>query len=135
MAMRLFLVDDDPDDQEIFDMALQSIDSAIQCTVANDGLEALQKLQSDTSFQPDYIFLDVNMPRMNGVECLKQIRKMKLAEHSCIVMYSTTLDDRVMEESKQSGVKDFMTKPSTLTALKDKLRKQLSLTDRRNGIG
>ena len=58
-----FLIDDDIDDQEIFGLAIKEIDYSIQCTFANDGAEALQKLSTTAlNFLPDYIFLDLNMP-------------------------------------------------------------------------
>ena len=61
----VFLVDDDPDDQVLFVDALERIDPSITCLKANDGYEALSILKR-LSFPPDIIFVDMNMPRMNG---------------------------------------------------------------------
>ncbi len=123
--MQLLLIDDDPDDQEIFCMALQSIDSTVQCTTANDGIEALQVLQSEKSFEPDFIFIDINMPRMNGIDCLKQIKELGIAEGADMIMYSTTSDPRIIELSKKLGASDFMIKPASLTLLQEKLTEKL----------
>lgn len=65
----LVLVSDDPDDREIFCETMQSIDPAIKPIVANNGIEALEYLNQRTPL-PDFIFLDVNMPKMNGREYL-----------------------------------------------------------------
>ena len=124
-ALQLLLIDDDPDDQEIFCMALQSIDSTIQCTTANDGIEALQVLQSEKSFEPDFIFIDINMPRMNGIDCLKQIKELGIAKRAEMIMYSTTSDPRIIELSKKLGASDFMIKPASLSHLQEKLTEKL----------
>jgi CheY-like chemotaxis protein len=71
--MQCLLVDDDLDDQEIFLMTLEKINKNIKCLTANNGVEALSLL-TQNSFVPDYIFLDVNMPKMNGIECLRSIK-------------------------------------------------------------
>jgi CheY-like chemotaxis protein len=121
-------VDDDADDQEIFCMALESIDATIRCTTANDGIHALQVLQSDKFFKPDFIFIDINMPRMNGIECLKQIKELGVSNGAEMIMYSTTSDPRIIELSKKLGASDFMIKPASLTHLQEKLIKKLGYT-------
>ncbi|MGN6419597.1 MAG: response regulator [Pseudobacter sp.] len=115
-----FLIDDDLDDQEVFEMALQRIDSNYSLSVAHDGVEGLQKLTSD-DFVPDFIFLDINMPRMDGMQCLPELRKLKHLRQSRIIMYSTTNDDRVREASQQLGADEFMVKPSRLNLLVSQL--------------
>ncbi len=66
---------DDIDDQEIFTLVLKSVNPSINCVTANDGIEAVTKLMTEASFNPDYIFLDLNMPRMSGKEYLQEIKK------------------------------------------------------------
>ena len=120
-TIHIYLVDDDLDDQEIFQMALREIDENIQCTPANNGVEALEKLQYDVSFTPDYIFIDMNMPKMNGMDCLRQMRSLNRLKNTKIIMYSTTSDARLIDASQQIGASDFMIKPSNLTILKEQL--------------
>ena len=112
-----FLIDDDQDDQEIFSMALQKVDVPIVCVVASDCGEAIKKLSKDTSFNPDYIFLDLNMPRMNGKECLKEIKKHAHLKDIPVVMYSTSLKTSDIEETKKLGAIEFITKPSSIPTL------------------
>lgn len=112
-----FLVDDDIDDQEIFALALERVDIAIRCTVANDGIEALEKLRGNELFMPQYIFLDLNMPRVNGKQCLAEIKKDSRLGHIPVIIYSTSSDPRDVEETRQLGAAAFITKPSKISDL------------------
>ena len=115
------LIDDDSDDQEIFGMALAKVSMSICCIVANDGHEAIEKLHTDDSFIPDLIFLDLNMPRMNGMQCLKEIRKLDRLQDVPVIVYSTSSELKDFMESKQLGANDYLTKQSSLSALISKL--------------
>jgi len=112
-----FLIDDDLDDQEIFCMALDEVNPAIQRVIASDGEEGIQKLNRDPLSPPHYIFLDLNMPRMNGIECLKEIKKIKHLEKTKIIIYSTTDAMNVREVTRALGADDFIVKPPSLTKL------------------
>lgn len=116
-----FLIDDDIDDHEVFEMALHKIDDNFIFSVARDGVEGLQKLKADDDFIPDFIFLDINMPRMDGMQCLPEIKKLRHLQHSRIIMYSTTNDEKVRQASQQLGADEFMVKPARLTLLVNNL--------------
>lgn len=118
--MQYFFIDDDTDDQEIFGIAITEADPDASCIFANDGIEALQKLR-DTSFLPAGIFIDLNMPRMNGSECLTAIRQIKRLDSIPVYMYSTSSDPRLMAECLRLGAADFIVKPPGLKALTDRL--------------
>ena len=111
---RWLLIDDDLDDQEIFCMAAKDVDENIECLCENGGIEALAKLTSDVSFVPDCIFIDVNMPRMNGRQCLIEIKKINRLAAVPIYMCSTSSDANVIADTKRLGAVDFIVKPSTL---------------------
>lgn len=113
-----FLIDDDLDDQEIFSIAVQEVDPTIVCFFSNNGSDGVSKLSQSNSFVPDYIFIDLNMPRMNGVECLTQIKKMAHLSQSEIILYSTSIDKKSQAESMSLGVTRFLTKPVDLGKLK-----------------
>jgi len=114
------LVDDDDDDKEIFCLALQKVDPSIDCTTARDGREALSILNNN-SFVPDYIFLDLNMPLMDGKECLKEIRKRGHLNHIPVIIFSTSAADKDVEETKRLGANSFITKPPLVATLAKKL--------------
>ena len=96
------LVDDDPDDQEIFCLALQEIGKNLECIIANGGNQALEMLNSNKALIPDFIFIDVNMPGMNGIDCLKHIKDLEHLKESEVIMYSTTSSQKIIEKSKGS---------------------------------
>ena len=110
------LIDDDIDDQEIFNLALNQLDEKIECQIANDAIEALDRFRSDPSFVPGHIFIDVNMPRMNGIECLKEIKKLSHLDSAEVFMYSTTSDPRVIGITGDLGAR-FIVKPSSVDSL------------------
>jgi CheY-like chemotaxis protein len=83
-----FLVDDDVDDLEIFTLAVEDLRINVNCVTAADGIDALEKLRNDEAFVPDFIFLDLNMPRMNGKQCLLEIKKIERLSSTPVIIYS-----------------------------------------------
>jgi len=103
------LVDDDPDDQEVFLNALSDVSASALCLVAADGDRALEILHNEETI-PDYIFLDLNMPRMNGFEFLAAMKKSKILKDIPVIVYSTTSQPTQIEKAKKLGAADFFTK-------------------------
>jgi CheY-like chemotaxis protein len=103
------LVDDDPDDQEVFLTALGDISSTVLCLVAPDGDRALELLHNEETV-PDYIFLDLNMPRMNGFEFLAAIKKSRILKDIPVIVYSTTSQPAQIDKVKKLGATEFFTK-------------------------
>jgi CheY-like chemotaxis protein len=114
------LVDDDDDDKEIFCLALQKVDPSIKCVTASDGREALSILDEEP-FVPEYIFLDLNMPLMDGKECLKEIKKRNHLKHIPVIIFSTSSAGKDIEDTKKLGAKSFITKPPLVETLAEKL--------------
>lgn len=111
-----FIAEDDPDDQELFLEALKGIDERSVCVTAFDGQQLLDKL-ANSLIVPDIIFLDLNMPKMNGKECLKLIKENSLINHVPVIIYSTSDDKNEMTEALESGAAFFLQKPSSFEAL------------------
>jgi CheY-like chemotaxis protein len=78
-------------------------------------------LNANTACTPDYIFIDVNMPKMNGVDCLRMIKNIDRLKYTRMFMYSTTAEGMALEKSRELGADDFIIKPSSASALKEKL--------------
>lgn len=112
-----FLIDDDEDDQEIFALALKDIDPMISCVVANDATEALDKLARGEGFIPDYIFLDLNMPRISGKQCLIEIKKQEHLNHIPVIIYSTSTSPYDKQDTQELGATAFLSKPPHLEDL------------------
>jgi DNA-binding response OmpR family regulator len=120
-----FLIDDDDDDQEIFSLAVSNIDDQIKCVTANDGVEALKMLNQDTQFKPNFIFLDLNMARMNGKDCLVELRRMDRLKDVPVIIYSTSSEQRDIQETRQLGATDYIVKPPSMTMLEKRLEQVL----------
>lgn len=116
-----FLIDDDPDDHDIFKMALNGISDSLKCVSATDGADGIEKLSSDKSFVPDYIFLDLNMPRIDGKECLREIRKMVHLDSVPVIIYSTSSASNDIAETKKLSASGYIVKQPRLDLLKQKL--------------
>jgi CheY-like chemotaxis protein len=122
----LYLVDDDIDDQEIFMSAVNEIDSSIKCVSIDNCEEAIEKLKTDKYNLPDIIFLDLNMPRLNGRQCLAELRKLAHLKDVPVVIYSTSSLKKDIEETKSLGANMFLTKPSKFDELCNALTNLIS---------
>jgi CheY-like chemotaxis protein len=123
--MNIFYADDDEDDREIFCIAIQQINPSIKVTFSRDGQEALKILNAQ-SILPDFIFLDVNMPKMNGAECLIELKSDHRLKNIPVVMYSTTSDTNEINKLIQLGAKDFIVKVPSFEKLRDSIHKVLT---------
>ena len=112
----LFLVDDDMDDHEIFKSALAKVDGDLTLLTATNGYEALDFL-STTGTLPDYIFVDLNMPRMDGLQFLKEIKQTDTLKNIPVIIYSTSSNPVDIAKTKQLGAISFVTKPSRFSDL------------------
>lgn len=112
----LFLVDDDMDDQEIFKSALAKVDEDLALLTATNGYDALQVLAS-VKVLPDYIFVDLNMPRMSGLQFLKEIKNNNTLKNIPVIIYSTSSNPHDIAQTRELGAEDFITKPSRFSDL------------------
>ena len=113
----VLIVDDDEDDRDLFCDAVNIVDPSIECIMARNGEEALEGLKSRILPTPDVIFLDLNMPRLNGMQCLKALKKDRLFEQIPIVIYTTSKLKEDKKAAMQAGAAGFITKPTSLTEL------------------
>jgi len=116
---KILLIDDDHDDQLFFLDAVRDIDATIVCEVANDGIEGIEKLKKDPL--PDLIFLDLNMPYMNGFDFLLLIRKEQRYDDIPIIIFTTSSHQRDIDTSRELGARAFLTKPNNFNELAKKL--------------
>ena len=119
--MQILNVDDDPDDREMFCRAIQKIDGEIQCIQVSSGEDAIELL-SKNEVTPEYIFMDINMPRINGYECVKEIYEFSNLKHTEIIMFSSTFNPRDQVDFGVLGLK-YLLKSSSLRALVESITK------------
>lgn len=113
---RILLADDDADDRELFEEALADIQPNAVLTTAQDGEELMFILQN--YHRPDLIFLDLNMPRKNGKECLLEIVKDPALQKIPIVIFSTSVNPLDIEETFSLGALLFFRKPNSYEELR-----------------
>ena len=117
--MFILLVDDDFDDCELFAETVMEIDPGSTVRSLHDGIEALNYLNSE-SVMPDMIFLDINMPKMNGKQLFIVLRRDERFLSTPVVIYSTSIPDREARYFESHGVRTLV-KPSTYQALREAL--------------
>jgi CheY-like chemotaxis protein len=115
--MFVLIVDDDSEDRELFHEAIGEVDPSIRCFSLKDGREAIHHLMNEFVVLPDYIFLDINMPVMNGRECLIEIKKNSKLKNIPVIMYSTTSDTYEIKQFYNLGAHDFLIKPNNFKKL------------------
>jgi CheY-like chemotaxis protein len=117
---RILLIDDDVDDQLYFRDAVNEINPSITCEIANNGKEALQQIEIPPL--PDIIFLDLNMPVMNGFECLSSLKKKGRYQDIPVVIFTTSKNADDISRTRELGASFFFTKPTDFNTLCHKLK-------------
>jgi CheY-like chemotaxis protein len=113
----VLIVDDDEDDRDLFCIAVHELEPKINCILARNGEEALQGLQLEKFPKPDLIFLDLNMPRLNGIQFLRELKKDNQLKVIPVVIYTASKQQQDLEETKELGVEHFFAKPSSFREL------------------
>lgn len=124
--MNIYLADDDLDDVEVFLTAINEITPKSEVTVSGDGEELLQNLEKSTKL-PDVIFLDINMPRINGFDALKAIKSVEVFNTIPVVMYSTCSHDLHIITAHKLGAHLYIIKPSDYSEVRHKIEEVLSM--------
>ena len=128
----LYLIDDDIDDLDFFCEAVTSIDPSIICVKATDSEAALKAFQQHDVPIPDLIFLDLNMPLIDGRRLLAELKTLRPYSNVPVIIYSTSSHPKDIEETKQLGAASFLTKPYSqielIASLTDLLENQWRAT-------
>jgi CheY-like chemotaxis protein len=114
--IKILIVDDDADDRDLFCDALIKIDKNIACLQAINGQDAMEQLLQE-KIKPDYIFLDLNMPKMGGKHLLRTIKLHSQFSKIPVIIYSTSKLQSDIDEAVKDGAAFFITKPTKLADL------------------
>jgi CheY-like chemotaxis protein len=120
----ILLVEDDIEDQAFFIEALAQVAPESLFEVANNGIDALYKLKN-TRIRPDIIFMDVNMPHMDGIDCLKEIMRDDKIKDIPVIMLTSSVKD--VELTRELGAKAFIEKPNDSKTLSERLKEFVKL--------
>lgn len=116
-AINILLADDDKDDCILFKDALEELPLSTNLTTIHDG-EKLMTLLRSTRKLPEVLFLDLNMPRKNGFECLSEIRRHKNLRHLPVIIFSTSFDQEIVKLLYKNGAHYYIRKPNDFERLK-----------------
>tara|TARA_R110002049_G_scaffold183243_1_gene351181 strand:+ start:3941 stop:4360 length:420 start_codon:yes stop_codon:yes gene_type:complete len=110
---RIFFADDDEDDRDLLEDVLEVLYPKVIVKGFKDGLELLNELMVPIDELPKIIFLDLNMPRLNGIEFLTEIRKSEMLKSISIVILTTSSSPIDLMRCQNLGVHKFLTKPNS----------------------
>ena len=122
--IRILLVEDDKDDRFFFADSLKDLALSVELIITSGGEEAIEYLCDTENPKPNIIFLDLNMPKMNGIECLTYIRKETAHKEIPCIILSTSIAANDINESYKNGANLYFEKPFSydkLQAIIDKL--------------
>jgi CheY-like chemotaxis protein len=114
----ILLADDDKDDADIFQQALRAVDPTIGFFHVDNGSAIFDYLNDERNTTPNVIFLDLNMPEMNGWQCLAKIKNEKKFESIPIIIYTTSSNPREYEIAQDLAAHGLITKPTDPKVLK-----------------
>jgi len=117
--IKILLADDDRDDRYFFELSLSKLPIETSLTMFSNGVELMNQLLNINYSPPDIIFLDLNMPLKSGCECLSEIMALDRFKSLPIIIYSTSMDQKVVDSLFEKGAFHFIRKPGEYSKLKE----------------
>ncbi|RED26335.1 response regulator receiver domain-containing protein [Flavobacterium cutihirudinis] len=117
-ALYILLADDDEDDRLFFKDAFEEIKIQTNVDFVHDGMQLMDHLNNADNKLPDILFLDLNMPKKTGKECLIEIKKSDRLKDIIIAIYSTSSSEEDIEDTFIQGANIYIKKPSDFNTLK-----------------
>lgn len=125
----ILLADDDETDRMLFVEAFSELKINTIVRTFNDGIHLMEWLKRHRIHGPHFLFLDLNMPLKNGLECLKEIKENENLKELFIAIYSTSYSEKDMDETFQLGANIYITKPNNFNTLKHVLDMAIHTAD------
>jgi len=123
--LNILLADDDTDDCIFFKEALGELMLSTNLTTVNNGEQLMQLLTNETNELPHILFLDLNMPRKNGFECLSEIKQNEKLKELPVIIFSTSFEKEVVNLLYKNGAQYFIRKPSEFSQFKKIIQQSL----------
>jgi len=130
--LHILLADDDTDDCIFFREAVEELSFPTTLSVVNDGEQLMQWLTKECGKLPHLLFLDLNMPRKNGFECLEEIKLTKKLQSLPVVIFSTSLEQEVVNQLYNNGAQYFIRKPADFLQFKKIIQHTIALIAQQN---
>lgn len=129
--LNILLADDDKDDCLLFKEVLNDLQLPVNLTTVNDGEQLINHLSSKSNL-PHALFLDLNMPRKNGFECLIEIKNHSTFKNLPVIIYSTSYDEEKAIQLYKAGANYYLCKPANFEELKKVVQRAISLVSHNN---
>lgn len=126
-VLQLLLADDDETDRELFEEALKSVPHEAILYQTTNGEQLMDYLLQDGVALPDALFLDLNMPRKNGLECLSDIKASEHLSRLPVFIVSTSMDPDVVKSVYDQGACGYVRKPGSFRVLIDSIGRACEL--------
>ena len=110
-TLKILLAEDDKDDRFLFGKALKELSFSVKLTTVTNGESLMEYLHKHKWNLPDILFLDINMPRKNGIDCLKEIKNDIRLEKMSVVIFSTGYDEKAANDLYNMGAHLYIRKP------------------------
>lgn len=120
MSARILIVDDEMPLAELLEQALQA--EGWRTERAADGMEAMNRVPA---FRPDVVIMDIMMPRLDGVQAARLLRRNRAFGDTVIIALSARTDDAAREAMREAGADLYMRKPFTVNRLVARIRQLL----------
>ena len=130
--LNILLADDDKDDRFFFKMALDALTAPTRLVAVVDGEKLMDYLSENAHQLPDVLFLDLNMPRKNGFECLSEIKSNPKLYALRVIIFSTSFEQEVVNLLYLNGAQYFMRKPAEFAQLKRIIQQTVALIAKGN---
>ena len=124
---QILLADDDEDDCMFFKEALDELSLCATLKTVNNGVELMDFLENNLPNLPQVLFLDLNMPRKSGTECLSEIKQSEKFRHLPVIIYSTSSNIDVMDQLYGKGAQYYIRKPADFSTLKSVIGRTIDL--------
>lgn len=125
--INIILADDDQDDRLFFTDAFEELKITTKVKTFKDGVYLMDYLNENDSDLPNILFLDLNMPRKSGIECLKEIKQNQKFNDVVIAIYSTSASEEDIENTFITGANIYIKKPNDFKTLKNILSEVVTI--------
>lgn len=132
LELKILLADDDLDDCMFFNDAIDEYWSPVSLKILNDGEQLMQHLKNNPNDYPNAVFLDLNMPRKNGLDCLTEMKNSPSLKEIPVIIYSTSTDIEKANQLYDIGAFAYIPKPADFNELKKLLHSSLNLFQQNN---
>lgn len=125
--INIILADDDEDDRLFFSDAFEELKITTKVKTFNDGVYLMDYLNAENTVLPNVLFLDLNMPRKSGLECLQEMKKNDKFKDIAIAIYSTSASEEDIEKTFIMGANIYIKKPNDFKTLKKVLEEVVTI--------